>query len=183
MAEKQVEGVIDTHLQVPPPVRTAPQPDQTTNEDQQDAIRASTQPSIPQIIVEEPSKPPNMAIRDNRQPQIVHEKDPEMVMPLDRLTGSPEWIDCPACKQRTRTVATREGGGMEFLVGGLLCCICPCLACLPCIGGWFENTRVDCSVCKATVANIDHDGRTHVVPRYTRAAQQPSVYYQSNSGA
>lgn len=54
MAENsQVEGVIDTHIQVPPPVRAAPQPDLTKKENEQDTIQINTQPPIPNIIVEE----------------------------------------------------------------------------------------------------------------------------------
>ncbi|KAI0121796.1 hypothetical protein F4814DRAFT_190769 [Daldinia grandis] len=182
MAESsQVEGVIDTHIRIPPPVRTAPQPDLLKNGNEQDTIQINTQPLIPNIIVEEPSEPPNIAVRDNKLPRIIQERDQPMVTPLERLDEHPRWIDCPACKRRTRTKVEKEGGGMQILVGFFLCCVCPCLACLPCMGGWFENTRIICSDCQANVANISHDDRVQVVPRY-RAIQQPSVYYQPGPG-
>ncbi|KAI1660527.1 hypothetical protein F4813DRAFT_350208 [Daldinia decipiens] len=127
----QFEGVIDTHIQAPPPVRVASQPDLTKYEDKQDTIQTNTRPPIPGIIVAEPSKPPNMAARDDKPPQVIQGQDPPMVTPLDRLDKYPQWIDCPACKRRTRTNVTEEGGGMQIVVGALLCCVCPCLACLP----------------------------------------------------
>ncbi|KAI0846300.1 hypothetical protein F5Y00DRAFT_264681 [Daldinia vernicosa] len=117
MAENsQVEGVIDTHIQVPPPVRAAPQPDLSKNTNEKDTLQINTQPPIPDIIVEEPSKPPNMAVRDNKPPQIIKERDPPMVTPLERLDRQPRWIDCPACKQRTKTQVIEEGSGMQLYV-------------------------------------------------------------------
>ncbi|KAI1478724.1 hypothetical protein F4774DRAFT_384808 [Daldinia eschscholtzii] len=172
----QSEGIVDTQTQVPPPVRAAPQPDLSKSEDQPDVIQASTPAPISDIIVEEPSKPPTMVTRENRLPQIVQERDPPMVTPLEHLDGHSRWIDCPACKRRTRTVVTEEGEDMQTVVGLLLCCVCPCLACMPCMGGWFKNTRITCSACKVNVANIT-DGRVQVMLAQGRM-QQPSVYYQ-----
>ncbi|KAK6952730.1 hypothetical protein Daesc_005024 [Daldinia eschscholtzii] len=118
MSEKspQSEGIVDTQTQVPPPVRAAPQPDLSKSEDQPDVIQVSAPAPISDIIVEEPSKPPNMVIRENRLPQIVQERDPPMATPLENLDGNSRWIDCPACKRRTRTVVTEEGEDMQTIV-------------------------------------------------------------------
>lgn len=57
-----------------------------------------------------------MIVRDNKPPQFVQERDPPMVTPLERLNEHAQWIDCPACKRRTRTNVTKEGGGMQLYV-------------------------------------------------------------------
>ncbi|OTB11212.1 hypothetical protein K445DRAFT_218480 [Daldinia sp. EC12] len=178
MTEKspQSEGIIDTQTQVTPPVREAPQPEASQNEDQQDAIQASAPAPISDIIVEEPSRPPKMVTRENRLPRIVPERDPPMVTPLEYLDGNPHWIDCPSCKRRTKTVATEEGTEMQIVVGILLCSICPCAACLPCMAGWFKNTRIRCSSCKVNVANISKDGHVQVM-LVQGSGRQPSAYY------
>ncbi|KAI1468175.1 uncharacterized protein F4812DRAFT_425853 [Daldinia caldariorum] len=179
MAEKppQVEGVMDTQIQVPPPLRAAPQPDLTTNEKKQDAIQACAPAPISSLIVEEPSRPPNTAERKNRPPRIVQERDHPMVTPLEQLDEHTHWIDCPACRRRTKTIATKEGDTMQIVVGILLCSVCPCLACLPCMGHWFENTRITCSACKVHIASISPAGQVQVILVQGRG-QRPSVYYQ-----
>ncbi|KAI1803236.1 hypothetical protein F4811DRAFT_526003 [Daldinia bambusicola] len=180
MAEKQPqdEGVMDTQIQVPPPVRAAPQPELTQSEKKQDAIQACDPAPISSLIVEEPSRPPNMEERKNNRPlRIVQERDHPMVTPLEQLDENIHWIDCPSCRKRTKTTVSKEGGTMQIVVGILLCSVCPCLACLPCMGHWFENIRVSCSACKVHIANISPTGQVQVIVVRGRG-QEPSAYYQ-----
>ncbi|MCJ1233244.1 hypothetical protein MMC14_001199 [Varicellaria rhodocarpa] len=41
-------------------------------------------------------------------PTIVPIRNPIYVTPLERLGETPEWIDCPFCQRRTRTMVTKE---------------------------------------------------------------------------
>lgn len=36
------------------------------------------------------------------------------VTPLNQLTNTPEWIDCPFCHKRTKTTVRSEGGSMQM---------------------------------------------------------------------
>ncbi len=40
---------------------------------------------------------------------VVPVKDPLFVTPLDRLSEVPEFIDCPFCHQRSKTLVSHEG--------------------------------------------------------------------------
>lgn len=48
------------------------------------------------------------------------------------------------------------------VVGAVLCLVCICLACVPCIAGWFENVEYRCSRCRALVATRKNDGPLEV---------------------
>ena len=48
-------------------------------------------------------------------------------------------------------------------VAGVLCCfLCVCLACVPCIAGWFEDTNYFCSACNKKVASRPDKGGIEV---------------------
>ncbi|KAI1398156.1 hypothetical protein F4819DRAFT_469386 [Hypoxylon fuscum] len=179
MAEKpQTEGVVDTHIQVPSPLRAAPQPNPAKNTNAHDDIAIETQPQLqlPNYIQEEKPKPFNTnTANENNVPQIVQEQGPQLVTPLHMLTEHPTWIDCPACKRRTLTRTDREGSGMQVIAGFLLCLVCVCLACLPCIGHWCENIHIYCSSCNARVATIPHDGPIQLAP-IGSSRLQPTAY-------
>ncbi|KAL2193034.1 hypothetical protein P885DRAFT_81627 [Corynascus similis CBS 632.67] len=75
------------------------------------------------------------------------------VVPIPQLSGEqPQWIDCPFCQQRTLTRVTKDGTPMQVVAGVLCCLLCVCLACLPCMAGWFEETTYFCSHCNNKVA-------------------------------
>ncbi|KAI0017307.1 hypothetical protein F4780DRAFT_610724 [Xylariomycetidae sp. FL0641] len=64
------------------------------------------------IRQEGPATPPQ-AVTHN-QPKIVEEEgSSQMVTPLNRLTGTITWIDCPFCRRRTQTRVTKEGTSMQ----------------------------------------------------------------------
>ncbi|KAK0617712.1 hypothetical protein B0T14DRAFT_525723 [Immersiella caudata] len=103
-----------------------------------------------------------------------------LVTPLEMLQGeAPQYIDCPWCYQRAPATAQRHGTSMQFLTGVLCCLICVCLACVPCIAGWFEETEYRCSSCKRMVAKRGDDGAIQLfvppvlVPSNLPVAPQP----------
>ncbi|KAH7629663.1 hypothetical protein B0T09DRAFT_134640 [Sordaria sp. MPI-SDFR-AT-0083] len=91
------------------------------------------------------------------------------VVPLTQLGGGPQWIDCPFCRRRTQTRVEKDGGGTQVLVGFLCCLVCVCLACVPCLAGWFEEWNYYCTGCGQRVACKKDDhlqvfGPTTIVP-------------------
>ncbi|AEO63758.1 765d9350-c5c3-45d8-8a6d-b886477d322e [Thermothielavioides terrestris] len=76
----------------------------------------------------------------------------QVATPLDQLGDSPQWIDCPFCHRRTLTRVSKEGTSMQILAGILCCLFCVCLACVPCLAGWFEETIYVCTQCNKKVA-------------------------------
>lgn len=104
-----------------------------------------------------PAKNPHMEM-----PPIVSEPEPQMVTPLQRLTATPTFIDCPFCLQRTQTNVSTEGTSMQTIAAALCCLVCVCAVCLPYACHWFEDTHIYCSRCKARVATIPHDGHIHI---------------------
>ncbi|KAI1771049.1 hypothetical protein F4818DRAFT_430967 [Hypoxylon cercidicola] len=101
---------------------------------------------------------------DGKGPRISVGPNAPVVTPLHMLTEHPTYIDCPFCRQCTMTRTTREGTSTQTLAGVVLCCICVCLACLPCIGGWCENVNIFCSSCNSRVATLPHDGPIQLAP-------------------
>jgi hypothetical protein len=74
------------------------------------------------------------------------------VVALPHLGPQPEWIDCQFCRQRTKTNVVQKGTGMQVVMGTVLCLLCICLAPLPCMLHWFEETQWFCTNCKNMVA-------------------------------
>ncbi|KAK3402411.1 hypothetical protein B0T20DRAFT_346455 [Sordaria brevicollis] len=105
--------------------------------------------------IEEVSQPPpayqpptKMEQPQGQQPHLV-----PGVIPLENLNGEmPQWIDCPFCQRRTQTRVDKEGSSMQILTGFLCCLVCVCLACVPCMAGWFEEYHYFCSGCNKRVA-------------------------------
>jgi len=109
-----------------------------------------------------------------------HHNGVPLVTPIDMLQGeTPQYIDCPWCHQRTMATASRHGTSMQMVTGFLCCLLCVCLACVPCIAGWFEETEYNCSGCRRLVAKRDDNGHLQVfvppvlVPSHLPAAPQP----------
>ncbi|ATY62271.1 LPS-induced tumor necrosis factor alpha factor [Cordyceps militaris] len=85
------------------------------------------------------------------------------VVPLHQLADTPQSVDCPFCHKRTKTVVKKEGGSMQFIVGGVLCLVCICLTCLPCMLHWFEDTDWFCSECNNKIAMRRNEGAIQVL--------------------
>ncbi|KAI1453637.1 hypothetical protein F4805DRAFT_442595, partial [Annulohypoxylon moriforme] len=165
MAEKQTEGVINTQPETQtPPIHALEHQDITKNENQnQESATVYTQPQLANFIQEENVDPRN-APRGEHKPQIVHERDPPIAIPLQNLTDAPTWIDCPFCKKRAMTKISKEGSSMQMVMGFVLCLCCICLACLPCVCGWFETTHIYCTSCDRRIATIPVDGPIQLAP-------------------
>ena len=59
-------------------------------------------------------------------------------------------------------------------VAGVACCLlCVCLACVPCLAHWFEETNYFCSQCNKKVAKRSDSG---VMVVYGPEAVVPSKY-------
>ncbi|KAL2126519.1 hypothetical protein VTI74DRAFT_779 [Chaetomium olivicolor] len=95
------------------------------------------------------------------------------VTPLNILGDQPQWIDCPFCQRRTMTRIGKEGTPMQLIAGALCCLFCVCLACVPCIAGWFEETKYYCSQCHKKVAMRSDRGAITV---YGPSMVVPSKY-------
>jgi lipopolysaccharide-induced tumor necrosis factor-alpha factor len=80
------------------------------------------------------------------------------VIPINQLGDRPQWIDCPFCNQRTMTRVATEGTSMQIVAGVLCCLLCVCLACVPCMAHWFEETNYFCSKCHNKVATRPESG-------------------------
>ncbi|KAI1407948.1 hypothetical protein F5Y13DRAFT_115371 [Hypoxylon sp. FL1857] len=152
--EPQVEGIVDADVQSSPPPRPAPKV-VTRDKNEREGIVVHNQPKLANIIQEEYS---------SNVPPIIVEPDAPHVTPLHQLNEFPTWIDCPYCKKRTMTKITKEDTSMQMVVGLVLCLFCVCLACAPCLCGWFQNTHIHCSSCGARIATIPHDGPIQLAP-------------------
>lgn len=50
------------------------------------------------------------------------------------------------------------------VLGGVLCLFCVCLACVPCLAGWCEDTHYSCTTCNRRVATRSYQsGRIEVL--------------------
>lgn len=84
------------------------------------------------------------------------------VTPLNQLSNTPQWIVCPFCHRCTKTTVRQEGESTQIIVGAVLCLVCVCLACLPCMLHWFEDTVWHCSECKNKVAMRRNEGAIEI---------------------
>lgn len=139
------------------------------------------QPAQQDPIQQQPLQ--HTGIPDNyasKQAEAMNPNAVPLVTPVNMLQGeTPQYIDCPWCYQRALVTTERHGSSMQMLTGLVCCLICVCLACVPCIAGWFEETEYRCSACKKLVAKRDDNGAIHVhgppvlVPSNMPAAPQP----------
>ncbi|KAH8900964.1 hypothetical protein GQ53DRAFT_740787 [Thozetella sp. PMI_491] len=97
------------------------------------------------------------------------------VTPLEHLTPESKFIDCPFCHRRTQVQMQKEGTAMQTVAGVVCCLFCLCLACVPCLAGWFENENYVCTGCHKKVATRFYDSGTMTV--YGQTAQ--SAYQQA----
>lgn len=104
-------------------------------------------------------------------PQPAYGQQATYVVPLERLGENPEWVDCPFCRKVTKTRVDKEDSTMTMVAGGLLCLVCICLACLPCMLGWAQNTYHVCTQCGKQLAFRPHDGMLQVHPAAKEAQQ------------
>lgn len=66
------------------------------------------------------------------------------------------------------TRVAKEDSSMTMVAGGLLCLVCICLTCLPCMLGWCQNIDHYCSACGKQLTHKPHDGIVQV----TEAAKE-----------
>lgn len=66
------------------------------------------------------------------------------------------------------TRVAKEDSSMTMVAGGLLCLVCICLTCLPCMLGWCQNVDHYCSACGKQLTHKPHDGIVQV----TEAAKE-----------
>lgn len=106
------------------------------------------------------------------------------VTPLHLLGEQPQWIDCPFCYQRTKTLINSEGTAMQAVAGVLCCLFCVCLACVPCIAHWCENKEYRCSNCKNVVAFRPYDSPLQTFgPGSNNQGQVPSKFPPAGQAA
>ncbi|QPG94628.1 hypothetical protein C2857_006576 [Epichloe festucae Fl1] len=132
-----------------------------TTHDTDNTIQPAQSPpqQTPQQTLQQTPLPPSYnQAKAPPQGQTDQNAPPATVIPLHQLNDQPQWIDCPFCHKRTTTVVQREGNSMQYVVGAVLCLVCVCLTCVPCLAGWFEDTEYRCSSCKNLVAFRRNDG-------------------------
>ncbi|KAH8599427.1 hypothetical protein B0O99DRAFT_591276 [Bisporella sp. PMI_857] len=151
------------------------------------AIPAQELPSNPiQPLQAAPPAYVESYVPQKQQPQ--NPDNQQMVTPLHLVSIQPTWIDCPYCRKRTMTRTEEHGEGMQIVVGAVLCLICICLAVVPCVAHWFEETEVYCSdkECNKIIGVIPHGGQIQLrgvdermnVPSVHPAPQQPPMVAQ-----
>ncbi|KAI0906892.1 hypothetical protein F4824DRAFT_483087 [Ustulina deusta] len=175
MAESHhAEGVItmDSHERKGPAHHNA---NQTTNETTKDDGPAPST-SLPQALIQEEHIAPAVAPIADNMPHIIEERNPPMVTPLNRLTATPAYIDCPFCKTRSLTRIEKEGDSQQTIASVLCCIFCLCFACIPHLAGWCENVNIFCTSCHTKVAIIPHDGSPIQVLAGSSAYQTESRY-------
>ncbi|RWA09927.1 hypothetical protein EKO27_g5180 [Xylaria grammica] len=117
------------------------------------------------MIQEENTKLSNTPVADN-VPQVVIEGNPRMVTPLHRLTEDPAWIDCPFCKNTTKTSVTKKGDSQQTFV-------------ISAFSVWFYfgfRANQKTPECRREVATIPHDGSIQVMAVGQEQGLVPSKY-------
>lgn len=86
-----------------------------------------------------------------------------IITPLNQIGERTQWIQCPFCLQTSKIQVRKEGSTMQVVAGVLCCLLCVCLACVPCLAHWFEDTEYRCATCHKIVATENYDGiyKTH----------------------
>ncbi|KAK7997837.1 glycoside hydrolase family 43 protein [Apiospora arundinis] len=82
---------------------------------------------------------------------------PGYAVPLQCLADLPAIVDCPFCHHRVLTHTMENDSSMTLLAGLAIGFACICLACLPCLGGWFQDVDHYCPVCKQRVAFVPYN--------------------------
>ena len=103
-----------------------------------------------------------------QHPQPGYAQQPTYVTTLARLQDQPELVDCPFCHKQAMTRVAKEDSSMTMVAGGLLCLVCICLTCLPCMLGWCQNVDHYCSACGKQLTHKPHDG----IVQLTEAAKE-----------
>ncbi|OAA55132.1 LPS-induced tumor necrosis factor alpha factor [Cordyceps fumosorosea ARSEF 2679] len=170
MSKEQAHELQEQHQQ-PQLASNQPQFQQPQPDQQQQTVPTEPQPShnhIPNPETATEHQPPSY---EQARGAPVGQPPADMapgqaartVTPLNQLGDTPQYIDCPFCHQRTKTVVRKEGGSMQFVVGAVLCLVCICLTCLPCMLHWFEDTDWFCSKCNTKVATRKNEGAIEVL--------------------
>ncbi|KAK7928253.1 hypothetical protein PG985_005251, partial [Apiospora marii] len=101
----------------------------------------------------EQQPPPQPFPNDGSMPQM---QAPGYAVPLQCLIDLPAIVDCPFCNHRVLTHTIENDSSMTLITGLALGFACICLACLPCLGGWFQDVDHYCPVCKQRVAAVPY---------------------------
>ncbi|OCL11577.1 hypothetical protein AOQ84DRAFT_278201, partial [Glonium stellatum] len=99
-----------------------------------------------------------------------------MVIPLEHLGETPAFIDCPYCKQRTKTRVIKEPSSQTSLAAAFCCLFCGIITvCIPFLCNWCADIEHTCSHCNQKVSHKPHDGP--VQAKYPQASiATPSQY-------
>ncbi|KAK8118421.1 LPS-induced tumor necrosis factor alpha factor [Apiospora kogelbergensis] len=108
---------------------------------------------------------------DASMPQL---QAPGYAVPLQCLADLPAIVDCPFCHHRVLTHTMENDSSMTLLAGLALGFACLCLACLPCLGGWFQDVDHYCPVCKQRVAFVPYNKPAQIF--FPSAGPMPQQY-------
>ncbi|KAK8128613.1 hypothetical protein PG984_009721 [Apiospora sp. TS-2023a] len=116
-------------------------------------------------------QPPQQFPNNGPMPQM---QAPGYAVPLQCLIDLPAIVDCPFCHHRVLTHTVENDSSMTLITGLALGFACICLACLPCIGGWFQDVDHYCPVCKQRVAYVPYGKPAQIF--FPAAGPMPQQY-------
>ncbi|KAF9881690.1 hypothetical protein CkaCkLH20_00836 [Colletotrichum karsti] len=140
-----------------PPVVSTP-PGSLNAEPARNSTATSLRSSSPVMEKETPKIPDVASENDHASKNPTNQE--EEVTPIAELDGDkPQTIDCPFCKQRTKTTVKKTGEFKQLMMRTVSGVFFFLVCCVPSMVGWCVDLHYSCSECHMKVAARPHKGR------------------------
>ncbi|KAL7919139.1 hypothetical protein ACQKWADRAFT_302139 [Trichoderma austrokoningii] len=152
----------------------------TSEEDEIRQMTLNTTNTLPKLVQSK-----NTGVVTKQPPMVQGMKPENYVVKPEHLGEAPDYIDCPYCKSRQKTVVHHQSTSQTSIAAAVCCLFCGILPVfIPFLCNWCSDTDHHCQNCKKRVAHQPHEGKMEaVLPPVSAATTGVDSRYQSSQYA